>query len=261
MTDTSSTPLHTQNPRDRFSNRAVDYARYRPSYPAEAIDQLLDGLEPPNQLTVADVGAGTGISSRLLAERGATVVAIEPNAAMRELATPHPQVQFRAATAEQTGLAERSVDLVICAQSFHWFEPTATLAEFHRILKPSGRIGLLWNDRNVEDAFTRAYSDTIRAASDKAIFDSPNRKSASALETSPHVRQFRHYRFTHRHPLDQSGLIGLADSSSYVPKTGEAYQQLLINLERLFQTWAIDRGETAVFLSYHTDLYLAEPRI
>lgn len=80
------------NPQSRFSDRAQDYAKYRPSYPSEAIDCILAGLETSG--IAADIGAGTGISSRLLADRGVKVIAIEPNAAMKQAAESHPLVEF-----------------------------------------------------------------------------------------------------------------------------------------------------------------------
>src|SRR5205085_9077451 len=67
----------------RFSDRAADYVKFRPTYPAAAADAILAGLEPAGKLVAADVGAGTGISARLLAERGVRVVAVEPGSAMR----------------------------------------------------------------------------------------------------------------------------------------------------------------------------------
>ncbi len=149
------TPLHTMNPLSRFSDRAADYAKYRPSYPDQAIATILEGLGNPSQLVAADIGAGTGISSRLLAERGVRVLAIEPNPSMREAASPHALVEFRNGTAEATNLPDSSVDLVTCFQAFHWFDPAPTLWEFHRILKPSGRLALVWNDRSQEDEFTK----------------------------------------------------------------------------------------------------------
>src|SRR5689334_17665803 len=111
--------FHEMNPTGRFSDRAGDYARFRPTYPAAAIDAVLDGLTPP--ITAADVGAGTGISATLLADRGVRVFAIEPNAAMRASAAPNPLVEWREGSAERTSLADHSVDLVLCAQAFHWF--------------------------------------------------------------------------------------------------------------------------------------------
>ncbi len=133
-------PRFELSPTSRFADRASDYARFRPSYPAEAIDAALAGMPIASGLVAADIGAGTGISSRLFAERGVRVLAVEPNAAMRESAEPHEGVTFVDGTAEATGLESASVDLVICAQAFHWFRPVEALAEFRRIVKPGGRL-------------------------------------------------------------------------------------------------------------------------
>ncbi len=127
----------------RFNDRAVDYVKYRPTYPAGAIDAILDGLGPPLSLVAADLGAGTGISSRLLGDRGVRVIAIEPSPGMQEAATPHPKVRFVAGRAEATGLKSHSVDLVLSAQSFHWFHAADTLVECARILKPGGRLAII----------------------------------------------------------------------------------------------------------------------
>lgn len=253
-------PLHQQDPLQRFSNRAEDYARYRPPYPAVAFEIILDGFGDPAQLTVADVGAGTGISSRLMGDRGAQVWAIEPNAAMRQVATPHPRVEFRHGTAEQTGLPDQSVDLVLCCQSFHWFDQPVALAEFHRLLKPSGRVALMWNDRNLDDPFTQEYSNLVAQAADRQIFDRHDRKSAAALEISPHFTQFRAHYPTHTYRLNLEGLIGLVLSSSYIPKSGTAHDQLISDLQALYHRW-VDRSEgDFVALSYRVNLYLADRR-
>ncbi|NJR15781.1 MAG: methyltransferase domain-containing protein [Calothrix sp. CSU_2_0] len=116
---TEATLLYTLDPLNRFSNRAEDYVKYRPIYPPEVINITLEGLAPASQLIVADIGAGTGIASRLLAERGVNVIAVEPNAAMREAAEPHPQIEFRNGSAETTKLPDTSVDLVTCFQALN----------------------------------------------------------------------------------------------------------------------------------------------
>jgi ubiquinone/menaquinone biosynthesis C-methylase UbiE len=247
-------PLHTQNPQSRFADRATDYAKYRPSYPAEAITAILTGLAPDlTSLTVADIGAGTGISSRLIAERGPKVWAVEPNQAMRDAATPHAQIEFRAGTAEQTGLPDRSVDLITCFQAFHWFEPNATLREFYRILKPSGRVALMWNDRDCEDEFTNQYTEAIRQAVDSRYIERLDRKAsdAEALRLSPLFTNYSAQTFVNAHQLDQAGLIGIALSASYVPKSGELYDQLIVNLQQLYNQWQ------GAVLSYRTNLFLA----
>ena len=162
--------LHEMNPQRRFSNRAENYSKYRPSYPTEAIDCILQGLETKSQLVAADIGAGTGISSRLLADRGVRVIGIEPNVAMRQVAEVHPLVEFRNGSAEATKLSDKSVDLVTCFQAFHWFNLEPTLKEFARILKAKGKIALLWNDRDVDgdDQFTCEHNYIITQASNKS---------------------------------------------------------------------------------------------
>lgn len=248
-------PLHTQNPQSRFADRATDYAKYRPSYPAEAITAILTGLPATDltSLTVADIGAGTGISSRLIAERGPKVWAVEPNQAMRDAATPHARIEFRVGTAEQTSLSEQSVDLITCFQAFHWFEPAATLREFHRILKPSGRVALVWNDRDCEDEFTNQYTEAIRQAVDPRYIERLDRKAsdAEALRLSPLFTNYSAQTFVNSHQLDQAGLIGVALSASYVPKSGELHDQLILNLQQLYNQWQ------GAVLFYHTNLFLA----
>src|SRR5579863_5521770 len=145
----------------RFGSRASAYAAFRPTYPPAAVDAALAGLGDPRRLTVADVGAGTGISARLFAERGAKVVAIEPNAKMRGNAEPHPSVEWRDGSAERTGLDDASVDAVIACQAFHWFATPAAMSEFRRIARK--RAVLLQYERNELDAFTAAYGDLVRS--------------------------------------------------------------------------------------------------
>ena len=153
--------LHDLNPTGRFTDRTDDYVKYRPSYPKDAIDAILDGLEGRSGSVAADIGAGTGISARLLAERGLSVIAVEPNEGMRDAAEPHPGVVWRDGTAEKTGLEAASVDVVLAAQAFHWFRAEETLREFARILRPGGRLALMWNRRTHDDAFTVGYRAAI----------------------------------------------------------------------------------------------------
>src|SRR6186713_2954420 len=106
-----------QNTVGRFSDRVEDYVKYRPSYPPDAVSAVLDGVGPPEHLVAADVGAGTGISARLLGDRGVWVVAVEPGEEMRAAAESHPRVSWIAGKAEALGLQSETCGLVICAQS------------------------------------------------------------------------------------------------------------------------------------------------
>jgi SAM-dependent methyltransferase len=247
--------LHAMNPTGRFSDRASDYRRYRPDYPTAAIDAILRDLGDPARLVAADVGAGTGISSRLLAARAVRVIAVEPNAAMRAAADPHPGVEWRDGTGEATGLPAASVDLVVSAQAFHWFRDAEALAEFHRILRPGGRLALMWNDRDPDDALTRSYGEAIRVASgdhpaELRTFD-PSVVAAGGHFAAPRLESFPHCQ-----SVDLAGFIGRATSASYVPRDGSALELLLRTLEALFNRHRDAEGHAA--LRYVTRVYLSE---
>lgn len=248
-------PLHAMNPLSRFSDRAIAYAKYRPSYPKEAIAIILEGNGNPSQLVAADIGAGTGISSRLLAKHGLRVIAIEPNREMREAATPHELVKFRNGTAESTNLQDDSVDLVTCFQAFHWFNPEPTLQEFQRILKPSGRLAVVWNNRHPDDEFTQSYTKLVKIASNHHPAES-RLVSVESLLASPLFLNVNCYTFTYRQPLDLDGLIGRIQSVSYIPQTGEIYQQLIAGLTKLYNSKCDKNG--LVYLTYCTSVYLAK---
>jgi SAM-dependent methyltransferase len=142
----------------RFSDRAEAYARFRPSYPREIVDALLDGFAAP---VVADLGAGTGISAALLAAAGARVYAIEPNAAMRAAIVTGQRIEAREGTAESTGLPARSVDVIAAFQAYHWFDAPAVMAEAARIARPRARFAAVWNERDLEHPFSAAYEAAI----------------------------------------------------------------------------------------------------
>jgi SAM-dependent methyltransferase len=242
---------------ERFNDRAADYVRYRPSYPREAFDAILDGLGPPGRLVAADVGAGTGISARLLGERGVRVVAVEPGEAMRRAAAPHPNVAWAAGRAEATGLASQAVDLVLCAQSFHWFRTADALIEFARILKERRRLAISWNRRSTSDPFTAGYRqaivDSAGESPDQSRTLDPNVIGDSGLFSPPERKSFPNWQ-----RLDLTGLIGRARSASYVPKSGAAGEQLLGLLRGLHERYADRAG--FVTLVYDTEVFCSTRR-
>lgn len=249
--------LHQMNPTGRFTDRAADYARFRPDYPAAAWDAVLEDMGDPSALTAADVGAGTGISSRALAERGVRVVAIEPNVAMRAAAAPHPRVEWREGTAEATGLPESSVDLVVCAQAFHWFRQPEALAEFHRVLRLRGRLALVWNGRDRRDPLTLGYVEALHAVNGEHRAEMrPFDDSVIAADGRFAPPRFRS--FGHRQEMDLEGLVGRAVSASYVPNAGPAHERLVALLTDLFERHRDGRGR--VTMRYETRVWLAQRR-
>jgi len=250
------TPLHEMNATSRFSDRVRDYISSRPSYPSGAIDAILDGLGDPCTLLAADIGAGTGISARLLADRGVQVRAVEPNAEMRAGAECHPRVEFSEGTGERTGLGDGCVRLVVAAQAFHWLRAGPALAEFRRILKLGGRAALMWNDRDARDPMTVEYTRILREASGFSRAAEDRSASGEAILASPYFTGGRLLEFRNEQRLDRAGLMGRAMSASYCPKEGPLHAKLMDELAGLHSSFADQTGH--VSLVYATRVYLAE---
>ena len=127
-------------PTERFSDRVSNYVRYRPSYPQALVDTLMTECRLNSQSTIADVGSGTGIFSRLMLDKDCYVSGVEPNRNMREAAEQQLASYHKFSSidgqSERTGLDDSSIDLITAAQSFHWFAAGDTRREFIRILNP-----------------------------------------------------------------------------------------------------------------------------
>ncbi len=139
-----------------FTGLAADYARYRPGYAPEVATEILNCLgRDPAVVDAADIGAGTGIWTRMLAARGLrSVIAVEPNDQMREqgmVGSFGTNILWRKGSAEDTGLPAGSADLVSMASSLHWADFDQACEEFHRVLRPHGVFAALWNSRIVEE--------------------------------------------------------------------------------------------------------------
>ncbi|MCL2831310.1 MAG: class I SAM-dependent methyltransferase [Betaproteobacteria bacterium] len=249
----------TLNPTQRFSGRVADYVRYRPGYPAELIRFLHETCAIPAQARVADIGAGTGISSKLLLDAGHPVIAVEPNDAMRQAADQwlcaYPDYSSIAAPAEQTTLPDASVDLVTAAQAFHWFDRERVRREFARILRPGGLVALFWNIRLLDgNDFLRGYEALLRTHSIDygAVSDRYSDDADMQDWFGSGLRHIRH--LYHASRLDFDGLRGRTLSASYMPKAGDpGHESMLQALESLFEATA---REGFVELEYDTRVYV-----
>ena len=145
-----------------YNAKADTYVKGRPDYPPEVDGWLRNDLGLNGNKTVLDLGAGTGkFSSRLLAI-GATVTAVEPVPAMlNQLMQLYPGIEAKEGSAEHIPLADASVDAVVCAQAFHWFATPEALKEIHRVLKPGGSLGLIWNVRDERVEWVAALTKII----------------------------------------------------------------------------------------------------
>lgn len=150
-------PIHEKS--EGYREGADAYVSGRPGYPPEVAGWLRTLLGVHAGSRVLEVGAGTGKFLPVLKACGAHVVALEPVDAMRErLVRAHPDVEAISGTAESIPLPDASIDVIICAQAFHWFATPAALAEMRRVLVPGGMLGLIWNVRDERPAWMRQLS-------------------------------------------------------------------------------------------------------
>ncbi|MEM5385209.1 methyltransferase domain-containing protein [Paraburkholderia phymatum] len=248
----------THDSTQRFTDRVTDYVKYRPSYPSDVVTFLHDTCGLAAGARAADIGAGTGISSQLFLEEGHPVVAVEPNQAMRTAAdawlSHYAGYASVAGTAEATTLATASVDLVIAAQAFHWFDPIAAREEFARILTPRGLVALLWNSRLLEGtAFLAGYEALLRRFSDDYQSVSERYADDESMAEWFGDALSHNARFPNAQRLDFEGLKGRLMSSSYAPKAGHPnHEPMLAALRELFDR--TEQDSTVEFV-YETRVY------
>lgn len=250
-----------KNPTSRFSNRVENYIKYRPSYPPDVLNLLKNECGLTGERGIADIGSGTGILSRLLLEKGNRVFGVEPNAEMREAAEQslggNPLFTSVAARAEETGLATASVDLIVAAQAFHWFDAEKSRAEFLRIMKPGGWVALIWNERWVDATpFLRAYEEVLhRHAIDYESVDHRN-VGDEAIGAFFRPAGFRFAAFRNIQNFDNNGLKGRCLSSSYTPPEGSPECEALISELREIFNQHQENG--IVSFEYRTNVYFGQ---
>ena len=188
-----------------FGQAAQAYERGRPGYPEAALDWLL----PAGAVDVVDLGAGTGKLTRQLVGRGLQVVAVEPSAGMRdELTTALPGVTALPGAAENIPLPDSSADAVLVAQAWHWVDPAAGVPEVARVLRPGGRLGLIWNFRDDTVDWVAALGRSMRS-----LADDP---TVMEVELDPPFGPVERHAVPWRHRSTPDGLRDLVASRSYV---------------------------------------------
>jgi ubiquinone/menaquinone biosynthesis C-methylase UbiE len=241
----------------RFSDRVENYVKYRPGYPPAVLDLLVArcGLAPDS--VIADVGSGTGILSELLLKNGNRVLAVEPNREMRT-AAENLLIGYDTFTsidgrAEATTLADSSVDLVVAAQAFHWFDQPGARSEFARILKAGGWTVLVWNERRLGTSpFLVDFENLfLKYGTDYARVRHENVEPDIGSFFAPH--RFELESFDNLQQLDLEGLTGRVLSASYTPRPDNPdYAAMLSELNDIFATHQI---HGRVVIEYDTRVY------
>lgn len=254
-------PAANANATTRFSSRVEDYIKYRPGYPIEVVDLLADRCALTPESPIADIGSGTGILTKLFLDNGNTVVGVEPNAEMRAASdrwlSEYSQYGSLNGTADATNLPDRSVDFVLAAQAFHWFDREKTRAEWLRILRPGGWAVLIWNDRHVDTTpFLKEYEAVLNEFS--TDYQDINHKNVQDLALLQPFFGGEMYeaRFDNAQHFDLEGLVGRVASSSYAPERGtEKFAEMEKALARIF---AAHQKNGRVTFTYDTLVYYGQ---
>ena len=231
----------------KFDGMGKIYAKFRPSYPQEFMDYLYCCVGMGENGIAADIGSGTGILTRQILERGGKVFAVEPNADMRAAAEAE-LIGFDGfvsvnGSAENTTLADHSVDFITAAQAFHWFDRRRFKAECERILKPNGKVILVWNSRDEasemvreNDAANKKYCPSFKGFSGgmRGAESDDDFKDFFAGEYETKI-------FNNELVFDERGFVGRNLSASYALKDGDGeYAAYVAELKNIFDKYSSD---------------------
>ena len=225
-----------------FGEAAGAYQRGRPDYPETAVAWLV----PPRAKRVLDLGAGTGKLTRSLVDAGFTVTAVEPSAQMRsQLADSVPGPRVLAGSAENIPLDDGSVDAVVAAQAWHWFDPALAVPEAARILAPGGTLALVWNIRDESVPWVAALGALMHQKTEQAIDTHPD---IGGPFGPPERAEFRWSR-----PMTRDALRDMVSSRSYVITLPDTEREhLLADVDEFLREHPDLRGQKKITLPYVT---------
>lgn len=240
------------DPKKRFSSRVENYIKYRPSYPLEILNFLKEKSILLKNTVIADIGSGTGILTKIFLDNGNHVYGVEPNKDMREAAehilSNYDNFLSILGSAEATGLEDNSIDLIIAGQAFHWFDVELAKKEFKRILKPTGHVVLIWNNRGKAGSdFNRSYENFMLKY---GIDYKEVRKSEKNIDRFYIYQKESFYNFQ---DLDFNSFKGRVLSASYIPlPDNPIFPKMIIELEELFHKY---QRNGILRIEYDTEVY------
>lgn len=242
-----------------YTATADTYVKGRPDYPPEVSSWLRATLGLGPGKTVLDLGAGTGKFTPRLVDTGATVIAVEPVPAMlAKLAAALPQVRAVAGTATAIPLPDASVDAVVCAQAFHWFASAAALDEILRVLKPGGKLGLVWNLRDAGVPWVARLDAIVN----RAEGDTPRYYTGAWRRVFPHagLTHLQETHFSHAHTgTAEDVLFNRVRSTSFIAALPpQERQRIDEEIGRLIASEPSLRGRSAISVPYATAAFVAQ---
>lgn len=242
------------NNKELFTGKSDDYSRFRPAYPEAAVDYLKAKISGS---AVVDIGAGTGIFTRLLLKHFPDTAAIEPNAAMREKFHRFlPGIPCRDASGEATGFPDDSVDLITVAQAFHWLDEEKFKQEAMRILRPGGKVAIVWNTELKSD-FTSARNAVCQKYCPRFRNGYAGKRTPAegdAFLRYSYFNTVEFIAFDNPFVMDLATFEGNMRSRSYAPGSADCqYNAFMVELRSVFDRFS--RNGTVTELQ-ETQIYL-----
>ncbi|HSO94839.1 MAG TPA: class I SAM-dependent methyltransferase [Acidimicrobiia bacterium] len=243
-----------------FDAGADVYERARPSYPPEAVAWLVDHLHLRPGVTVLDLAAGTGKLTRLLASTGVTLLAVEPVEGMRtQLRATQPAVPVAAATAEALPFPGAVLDAVTVAQAFHWFDTDRAFTELARVLRPGGRVGMIWNARDRQVDWVDQLWSIMDRVEKRAPWRDHEQWSHAALGARPGFGPLHEATFHHEQPITPDGIVERFASVSHVAVLPDADRAVVLDeIRTALATHPETAGRDDLALPYRVDAYWCE---
>ncbi|KJC64848.1 class I SAM-dependent methyltransferase [Agreia bicolorata] len=237
-----------------FGRNVGDYDRGRPTYPADAVEWILDQAGPahPADSRVVDLGAGTGKFTAGLVGHGFEVIAVEPDAVMRERLTQNlPTVTALEGSGEHLPLDNASAALITVAQAWHWVDVDATSREVARVLEPSGALAIVWNIRDADVDWVAQLGE-VMGASEAEKYDSVTPPVGLPLER----QAYREFRWVTEMTREQ--FFAMVTSRSYVITMADAERdEMLARLGKLLDEHPDLAGRTSYPMPYVTRVTIA----
>ncbi|MGZ8603334.1 MAG: class I SAM-dependent methyltransferase [Actinomycetota bacterium] len=244
-----------------FEAAVERYRRGRPGYPDDAVAYVVGELRIADGRDVVEIGAGPGKLTERLVRTGARITAVEPVPAMREaLGRVCPTVDVLDGTAEAIPCGDASADAVVAAQAFHWFDGDRALAEVHRVLRPGGRLGLLWNVRDEGSD----WAERITAIFDRLAGDGPRYRTMAWREPFERTDLFgplHHQVAYHLHELTRAAFLDRILSVSYVASAPEAERdRVVVEVTDILASDPELAKRDTVVVPYRTDVFWTQRR-
>jgi ubiquinone/menaquinone biosynthesis C-methylase UbiE len=237
-----------------FGAAAAQYARLRPTYPADAVALAVAG---PGRRRVLDLGAGTGLLTEGLHAAGHEVVAVDPSPEMlQQLAARVPGVTTAVGSAEAIPLPDATVDVVTAGQAAHWFDPAAAAAEMRRVLRPGGTVSLLWNQRDEREPWVAQLCGLLTDNSERPDDRTVVGAFAAELDADVSLAETRNVQAS-----SPEEVVASFETRSFVlTMTEQRRAEFLDQVRELVRSHPDTRGRDVVELPYVTRVYRLAPR-